>query len=134
MLALMQHSVYAYSVHSLLVMAPRTGVLCEHTCTLLLGLAWTQCVIPDGIVLLCDQQIQQVKWVYALQWLVFFRFWVGLGLGGVPVSFTLYMELMPTKGRGVWLIWLEVHLSPTPFPPTPSQPHALCHVMQSHKG
>lgn len=43
-----------------------------------------------------------------MQWLVFFRFWVGLGLGGVPVSFTLYMELMPTKGRGVWLIWLEV--------------------------
>ncbi|KAL3145940.1 hypothetical protein ABBQ38_015300 [Trebouxia sp. C0009 RCD-2024] len=40
-------------------------------------------------------------------WLIFFRFWVGLGLGGVPVSFTLYMEFMPTKGRGVWLIWLE---------------------------
>ncbi len=32
---------------------------------------------------------------------------MGLGLGGVPVSFTLYMEFMPTKGRGVWLIWLE---------------------------
>lgn len=42
-----------------------------------------------------------------LQWLIFFRFWVGLGLGGVPVSFILYMEFMPTKGRGVWLIWLE---------------------------
>jgi len=42
-----------------------------------------------------------------LQWLIFFRFWVGLGLGGVPVSFTLFMEFMPTKGRGVWLIWLE---------------------------
>ena len=42
-----------------------------------------------------------------VQWLIFFRFWVGLGLGGVPVSFTLYMEFMPTKGRGVWLIWLE---------------------------
>ena len=42
-----------------------------------------------------------------MQWLIFFRFWVGLGLGGVPVSFTLYMEFMPTKGRGVWLIWLE---------------------------
>ncbi|DBA80728.1 TPA: hypothetical protein ACH3X1_007959 [Trebouxia sp. C0004] len=40
-------------------------------------------------------------------WLIFFRFWVGLGLGGVPVSFTLYMEFMPTRGRGVWLIWLE---------------------------
>lgn len=32
---------------------------------------------------------------------------MGLGLGGVPVSFTLYMEFMPTQGRGVWLIWLE---------------------------
>ena len=51
---------------------------------------------------------QTVNVSTVMQWLVFFRFWVGLGLGWVPVSFTLYMELMPTKGRGVWLIWLEV--------------------------
>lgn len=55
--------------------------------------------------MLCYGALEQHK-VY-MQWLIFFRFWVGLGLGGVPVSFTLYMEFMPTKGRGVWLIWLE---------------------------
>ena len=40
-------------------------------------------------------------------WLVAFRCFVGFGLGGVPVAFTLFMEFVPTSNRGKWLVVME---------------------------
>eukprot|EP00873_Tetraselmis_striata_P016735 jgi/Tetstr1/436999/TSEL_002738.t1 len=39
--------------------------------------------------------------------LVFFRAMVGIGLGGVPVAMTLFMEFMPSANRGKWLVIIE---------------------------
>jgi hypothetical protein len=33
---------------------------------------------------------------------------VGVGLGGVPVAFALFAEFCPLRGRGGWLIALQV--------------------------
>ncbi|KAK3244262.1 hypothetical protein CYMTET_46119 [Cymbomonas tetramitiformis] len=35
------------------------------------------------------------------------RMLVGFGLGGVPVAFNLFMEFVPTNGRGHWLVLIE---------------------------
>lgn len=43
-----------------------------------------------------------------MQWLLAARFLVGIGLGGVPVAFALFAEFCPLKGRGGWLIALQV--------------------------
>lgn len=39
--------------------------------------------------------------------LVFFRAMVGIGLGGVPVALTLFMEFVPSANRGKWLVVIE---------------------------
>lgn len=35
------------------------------------------------------------------------RFFVGVGLGGAPVSFSLFAEFVPTKQRGVTLVLIQ---------------------------
>lgn len=42
--------------------------------------------------------------------LLAFRFMVGLGLGGVPIIFSLFAEFVPTKWRGVALVSIQVWL------------------------
>uniref|UniRef100_A0A061RP51 Transporter-related family protein n=1 Tax=Tetraselmis sp. GSL018 TaxID=582737 RepID=A0A061RP51_9CHLO len=39
--------------------------------------------------------------------IIFFRAMVGIGLGGVPVAFTLFMEFIPAANRGKWLVIIE---------------------------
>ena len=41
------------------------------------------------------------------QLLLLLRGVVGVGLGGVPVVFTLFTEFCPTAGRGAWLVALQ---------------------------
>lgn len=36
------------------------------------------------------------------------RMMVGLGLGGVPVAFSLFMEFVPSQKRGFWLVMIEL--------------------------
>lgn len=50
-----------------------------------------------------------------LQWLLLIRFLVGIGLGGVPVAFALFAEFCPVKGRGGWLIALQVGVESSGF-------------------
>jgi MFS family permease len=40
--------------------------------------------------------------------LLFARGLVGFGLGGVPVAYSMFMEFLPSDGRGVWLTVIEV--------------------------
>ena len=40
--------------------------------------------------------------------LLAFRFLVGVGLGGVPIIFSLFAEFVPTKRRGVALVAIQV--------------------------
>lgn len=40
--------------------------------------------------------------------LLVFRFLVGVGLGGVPIIFSLFAEFVPTKRRGVALVAIQV--------------------------
>lgn len=40
--------------------------------------------------------------------LLFARGLVGFGLGGVPVAYSMFMEFLPSSGRGVWLTVIEV--------------------------
>ena len=37
-----------------------------------------------------------------------FRFIVGIGLGGVPVAYGLFMEFLPSENRGVHLTLIEL--------------------------
>ncbi|KAK9841410.1 hypothetical protein WJX74_005255 [Apatococcus lobatus] len=41
------------------------------------------------------------------QLLIAARFFVGVGLGGVPASFALFMEFLPTSDRAKWLVVLQ---------------------------
>ena len=41
-------------------------------------------------------------------WVLFFRFIVGIGLGGVPVAYGLFMEFLPSENRGVHLTLIEL--------------------------
>ena len=41
------------------------------------------------------------------QALLAFRGVVGIGLGGVPVVYTLFTEFCPTDRRGLWLVVLQ---------------------------
>jgi len=41
-------------------------------------------------------------------WVLFFRFVVGIGLGGVPVAYGLFMEFLPSENRGVHLTLIEL--------------------------
>lgn len=41
-------------------------------------------------------------------WVLFFRFVVGIGLGGVPVAYGLFMEFLPSDNRGVHLTLIEL--------------------------
>lgn len=41
------------------------------------------------------------------RWVLFFRFLVGFGLGGVPVAYGLFMEFLPNENRGVNLTLIE---------------------------
>ena len=41
-------------------------------------------------------------------WVMFFRFIVGIGLGGVPVAYGLFMEFLPSENRGVHLTLIEL--------------------------
>ena len=43
-----------------------------------------------------------------MQALLLFRGVVGVGLGGVPVVYTLFTEFCPTDRRGLWLVVLQV--------------------------
>ena len=43
----------------------------------------------------------------AAQFLLVFRGLVGLGLGGAPVAFALYLEFAPSRCRGVLLVALQ---------------------------
>ncbi len=43
-----------------------------------------------------------------IQALLLFRGIVGVGLGGVPVVYTLFTEFCPTDRRGLWLVVLQV--------------------------
>lgn len=40
--------------------------------------------------------------------LLFARFCVGVGLGGVPTAFSLFLEFLPSADRGVWLVVIEL--------------------------
>jgi len=40
-------------------------------------------------------------------WLLLCRALVGLGLGGVPVAFNLFLEFLPLAGRGQYLVLFE---------------------------
>ena len=42
-----------------------------------------------------------------MQWLLFFRSLVGVGLGGAHVPVALYLEFVPTHLRGVMLVALQ---------------------------
>ena len=46
-----------------------------------------------------------------LQSLLVFRGLVGVGLGGVPVAFTMLAEITPAQYRGTFLILLEIFWS-----------------------
>ncbi|CAM6095034.1 unnamed protein product [Calypogeia fissa] len=46
-------------------------------------------------------------WSPAFWFLLLSRAFVGFGLGGASVAFSLCMEFLPTKGRGFWLVFLE---------------------------
>lgn len=35
-------------------------------------------------------------------WLIVMRMMTGVGIGGVPIVFSMYLELVPTKSRGFW--------------------------------
>ncbi len=52
-----------------------------------------------------------------LQLLIAARFFVGVGLGGVPASFALFMEFLPTANRAKYLVILQVPPPPPPPPP-----------------
>lgn len=43
----------------------------------------------------------------APQFLLVFRGLVGLGLGGAPVAFALYLEFVPSRHRGALLVALQ---------------------------
>ena len=42
-----------------------------------------------------------------MQTLVVFRGLMGLGLGGAPVAFALFLELVPSARRGVLMVTLQ---------------------------
>jgi putative MFS transporter len=42
-----------------------------------------------------------------MQVLVVFRGLMGVGLGGAPVAFALYLELVPSRHRGVLMVALQ---------------------------
>lgn len=44
----------------------------------------------------------------SFSWIIFFRFIVGIGLGGVPVAYGLFMEFLPSGNRGVNLCLIEL--------------------------
>ena len=65
----------------------RTGFLATAAATFLFGLA--------------------SAFAPSFAWLVLFRCFVGFGLGGVPVAFTLFLEFVPSANRGKWLVTME---------------------------
>jgi len=38
----------------------------------------------------------------SVEWLLFFRMLTGFGIGGVPIVFSMFVEIVPTKRRGMW--------------------------------
>ena len=41
-------------------------------------------------------------------WMLLMRFLVGVGIGGVPVSFTMFLELIPAGNRGMWSVVMQL--------------------------
>ena len=40
--------------------------------------------------------------------LILLRALVGVGIGGSPVVFSLFLEFVPTRGRGFWMVLLSL--------------------------
>lgn len=43
-----------------------------------------------------------------IAWLLFFRMMTGFGIGGVPIAFSMYLEVVPTKHRGFWAAVIQM--------------------------
>ncbi|KAA0169091.1 hypothetical protein FNF31_00251 [Cafeteria roenbergensis] len=41
-------------------------------------------------------------------WLLLFRMLTGFGIGGVPIAFSMYLEVVPTKHRGFWAAVIQM--------------------------